>query len=184
MSFAHAATILQTPLPAAAIARIGGNAPPDVKGRAVQWLDVYHHPPKCFGRAATRRTRVTEVSLAPNPLDDTARVLTMTAELDVTEETLDEQGKLSTGFIIAVMDECLSSTVMTLEYAEGGSDVSSVSLGLNTVFYNPAELGARLRIVSTNVAGRMTSRCEVWDLTRRRLVVTGLFLGMRASARL
>ncbi|KAJ7022309.1 hypothetical protein C8F04DRAFT_1272749 [Mycena alexandri] len=187
LSIPSAVEILNKPLSDALVSQIKGNAPRDVKEMTVKWLNVYHAPPKCFAGASTRRTLVTEVSLDPNPLDDNGRVLTLVTEIDVSEEILDERGKLSTGFAIAVMDECLSSAVTTLDYADGGPGVSPVSLALNTVFYNPAELGAKLRFINTTqapVAGRMSSRCEVWDLTRRRLVATGVFLGLRSSSRL
>ncbi|KAJ7434804.1 hypothetical protein B0H11DRAFT_2116123 [Mycena galericulata] len=136
MNFANnQARILVTPIPDAVVARIQGNAPRDVKEMTVKWLDIFHSPRKCFVGASTRRTAVTEVSLEENPLEDT-RILTMICETDVTDEMLDEEDKLSNAFIITVIDECVSSAVTTLDYAEGGSGMCGVSQSLNTVFHN------------------------------------------------
>ncbi|KAJ6557717.1 hypothetical protein B0H19DRAFT_1261315 [Mycena capillaripes] len=175
--------ILRTPLSDALVSTIKGNAPRDVKEMTVKWLDIYHSPPKCFSGTWTRRTVVTEVSLDPNPLEDRGS-LTMVCEIDVTQELLDGRDKLSNAFVITIIDECVSSAVTTLDYAEGGPGISGVSLTLDTVFHNPAELGAKLRFVNKPMAavgGMMSCRCEVWDLTQRRLVAVATFVGMRAS---
>ncbi|KAJ7190195.1 hypothetical protein GGX14DRAFT_483690 [Mycena pura] len=177
------ARILQRPIPDAYVARIAGNAPRGVKEMAVKWLNFYHAPPKCFAGTSARRTVVTEVSLHDNPLSDT-RTLTMVSEIDVTEEILDTEDKLSYPFLITVIDECVSSAVATLDYAEGGPGISGVSLSLNTVFHNPAHLGSKLRLINTTLvagAGLQSCRCEVWDLTCRRPVATAVYAGMLPS---
>ncbi|KAJ6459027.1 hypothetical protein C8R45DRAFT_1031301 [Mycena sanguinolenta] len=183
---ATAARILGAPLPDDLVSRIDGNAPRQVKETAVKWLNIYHAPPKCFAGAVTRRTTVTEVSLDLNPLED-GQTLTLISETDVCDEMLDGQEKVSCAFIITVIDECVSSAVTTLSSAQSGPGMSGVSLTLDTVFHNPAERGAKLRFVSRTlrVGGGMTScGCQVWDLTRRRLVATSTFVGMQQSARL
>ncbi|KAJ7749939.1 hypothetical protein B0H16DRAFT_1460964 [Mycena metata] len=155
-----AVRIFSTPLPEALVSQIKGNAPYHVKEMTVKWLNIYHAPQKHFGGPSTHRTITSFV------------------------EILDGQGKLSTAFTIAVMDEYLSSAVTTHDYTTNGLGMSPVSLGINSMFYHPAELGAKLRFISTTqavVAGRMTSRCEVWDLSQRRLVATGIFLGLTPS---
>jgi hypothetical protein len=84
----HAAVVrfLSTPIPDVALSRIRGNAPSEVKARAVTWLNFYHAPPQCFAGAVARRTVVTEVSVDPNPIDElSARVLTMVCETDVAD---------------------------------------------------------------------------------------------------
>ncbi|KAJ6479441.1 hypothetical protein C8R47DRAFT_1219000 [Mycena vitilis] len=176
--------ILRTPVPDATVSRITGNAPWDVKETTVKWLDIYHAPTNCFAGAWTRRTVVTDVSLDSNPLEN-GRTLTLVCETDVTKEMLDGQtDKLNNSFVVTVIDECVSSAVTTLDYVEGGSGISGVSLTLNTVFHNSAELDAKLRFVSTTMAaagGLMSCRCEVWDLTHRRLVATATFVGVQAS---
>ncbi|KAF7360040.1 hypothetical protein MVEN_00731800 [Mycena venus] len=177
------ARILRSPLPDVILSRIQGNAPRNVKEMTVKWLNIYHAPPKCFAGSATRGTTVTEVSLDPNPLED-GRILTLVTETDVTEEMLDGRDKVSNAFIITIIDECVSSAVTSLDYAEGGPGLSGVSLSLDTVFHNPAERGAKLRFVNTTLAavgGTTSCRCQVWDLTRRRLVATATFVGMNSS---
>ncbi|KAJ7720368.1 hypothetical protein DFH07DRAFT_858644 [Mycena maculata] len=182
-SNAAMARILGTSLPDAMLSQIEGNAPRDVKEMAVKWLDIFHAPPKCFAGASTRKTAITEVSLDPNPLEDT-RILTMVCELDVMEDILDGEDKLSNAFIVVVIDECVSSAVTALDYAEGGPGICGVSQSLNTVFHNPVALGAKLRFINTTLAatsGTTSCRSEVWDVTQRRLVATAVFVGMSSS---
>ncbi|KAJ7805413.1 hypothetical protein B0H14DRAFT_2880840 [Mycena olivaceomarginata] len=151
------AEVLRTPLPDAILSRITGNAPQKVK----EWT----------------------VSLDPDPLEN-GKILTLVCESDVTEGMVDGQDQVHNAFVITVIDECVSSAVTALKCAEGGPGISGVSLTLDTVFHNPARRGARLRFVNTTLAavGGMTScRCQVWDLTQRRLVATSTFVGMRSS---
>ncbi|KAF8143509.1 hypothetical protein K438DRAFT_1875860 [Mycena galopus ATCC 62051] len=100
--------------------------------------------------------------------------------MDVTEGMLDGQGRMSNALIITIIDECVSASVTTLDYFEGGPNMSGVSLSLDTAFYNSADRGAKLRFVSTTLAG-MSCGCKVWDLTRRRLVASATFVGMPSS---
>ncbi|KAJ7354192.1 hypothetical protein DFH08DRAFT_854380 [Mycena albidolilacea] len=173
------AEILRAPLPDTILSRIQGNAPPKVKESAVKWLNIFH----TFVGALTRKITVTEVSLDPDPLEN-GRILTLICEIDVTPEMVDGHDNVHNAFVVTVIDECVSSAVTALDYAEGGPGMSGVSLSLDTVFHNPAERGAKLRFVNTTltaVSGMMSCRCQVWDLTRRRLVATSTFIGMRSS---
>ncbi|KAF8206741.1 hypothetical protein K438DRAFT_1816352 [Mycena galopus ATCC 62051] len=173
------AQILHAPLSEAIFSRIKGNAPREVKETAFKWTNIYHAPPKSFGRAWTQTITVTEVSLDPNPLSD-RQTLTVTSEIDVTEGMLDGQGRVSNALIITIIDECVGAAVTTLDYFQGGPNMSGVSLGLDTAFHNSANRGAKLRFVSTTLAG-MSCSCKVWDLTRRRLVASANYVGMPSS---
>ncbi|KAJ7050127.1 hypothetical protein C8F01DRAFT_1180038 [Mycena amicta] len=175
---------LRLPIPSNYLERIAGTAPTDVKAMAVKWLNVYHAPaPRCFAGMSARRTVVTDVSLDKEGLGRSRR-LTLVSEIDVTEELLDGQDRLAQAFIITIIDECVSSAVATLDYAEGGAGMSTVSLSLNTTFHNPASLGSTLRFISTTMAaagGIQSCRCEVWDLREQHLVATAVFCGMLSS---
>ncbi|KAJ7452245.1 hypothetical protein FB451DRAFT_1565960 [Mycena latifolia] len=185
--------ILRTPLPDALLARIEGSAPNEVKAWAVKWMQIYHAPPRCFVGALTRGTVVSKVEFGAGPLGDkgeeregegAGRVLTMVCEAEVTEGCLNAQAQLATAWIVTVIDECVSAAVAALDYARGGPGMSGVSLSLNTTFHAPVELGARLRFVNTThaVSAQATAcRCEVWDLTQKRLVATAVFAGMPSS---
>ncbi|KAF7296204.1 hypothetical protein HMN09_01089100 [Mycena chlorophos] len=188
---ANMARILQTPIPADYLSAITGNAPSDVKAMAVKWLNVYHAPgPRCFAGESTKRTVVREVSLVEEENTRgvgrrTTKKLVLVSEIDITDELLDSQDNLSTSFVFAIIDECVSSAVATLDFAQGGHGMSGVSLSINTTWHNTVTLGARLRFVSTTMGvdgGIASCRCEVWDDTRHRLVATGVFSGMIASA--
>ncbi|KAJ7086854.1 hypothetical protein B0H15DRAFT_1022964 [Mycena belliarum] len=177
--------ILHATYPDATLARIQGNAPRAVKELALKCLDIYHAPaPSCFAAdAGTLRTAVTEVSLDPGPLEDT-RVLTLVCELEVTDASLDSRDVVANAFIVTIIDECVSAAVAALDRAQGGPGTSGVTLSITTVFHNPVLTGSTLRLVNRTleVAAETTScRCEVWDLTQRRLAASAVFAGMQSS---
>ncbi|KAJ7634377.1 hypothetical protein FB45DRAFT_908711 [Roridomyces roridus] len=178
--------IISNPIPDSILAGIKGNAPSDVKEIAVKWLNFFNAPAeKCFYGLSSGRKVVTEVSLDADPLRE-GQVLTLVCELDIAEESLlDRHGKLANAFIFSVLDETVSSAVTALGYATGGSGICGVSQSLNTVFYNTVDLGAKLRFINTTLTATPETtacRCEVWDLTQRRLVATGVFIGMPSSS--
>ncbi|KAJ6612099.1 hypothetical protein B0H10DRAFT_1808124 [Mycena sp. CBHHK59/15] len=180
------AHILRTRLADAVVSGIQGNAERKVKEMAVKWLNIFHAHPDCFAGSSSRRINVTEVSVNPSTLED-ALVGTVVCEIDVTEDILDGQDELSNAFIVLLIDECATAAVTALNYAEGGLGIAGVSQSLNTVFHNSSSLqvaGARLRIINTTLSAgssSMSCRSEVWDLTRRRLIASGVFVGMQSS---
>ncbi|KAJ7261178.1 hypothetical protein C8J57DRAFT_1337267 [Mycena rebaudengoi] len=175
--------ILKTPLGDEEVSRIQGNAERNVKERAARWLDTFHAPPRCFAGSSSRGTKVIEVSMYHNPLEN-ALVGTMVNEINVTEEMLDDQDHLSSAFIVLLIDECATAITAALDLAKGGLGVAGVSQSLNTVFHESASLGARIRIINTTLTSgldKMSCRSEVWDLSQKRLVASGVFVGMFPS---
>nr|GAT50124.1 predicted protein [Mycena chlorophos] len=194
---ANMARILRTPIPAEYLSAIAGDAPSEVKAMAVKWLNVYHAPGPtgCFAGASTRRTVVRKVSLVEDD-DENARAggldggvgkklrLVLVSEVDIADELLDARDRLSNSFVFAIIDECVSSAVATLDFALGGQGMTGVSLSINTTWHNAVSPGGRLRFVSTTMGvdgGIASCRCEVWDDTQHQLVATGVFSGMIAS---
>ncbi|KAF7292804.1 hypothetical protein MIND_01179300 [Mycena indigotica] len=176
--------ILRIPISDEYLEQISGTAPLDVKAMTVKWLNVYHAPaPKCFAGMSAKRTIVKEVSL--NREQHAQSRLQLVSEIEVTEELLDRHRNLAQAFIVTIIDECVSSAVSTVDYAEGGPGISPVSLSLNTTFHNPATLGSTLRLISTTIAaagGIQSCGCEVWDLREQRLVANAVYSGMLSSA--
>ncbi|KAJ7611849.1 hypothetical protein FB45DRAFT_941167 [Roridomyces roridus] len=175
--------ILSAPIPNAILSSIAGNASSQVKGTAVRWINAYRAPQNCFTTLASTQHTVREVSVHPEPVGN-GQVLTLVCELDVVQEMLDGRNQLSNTFLVALIDEYASASVSALDLADGGMGSSGVSLGLNTVFHNPVQLGSKLRFINTTLArtsGAMSCRTEVWDLTKRKLAATAVFTGMLAS---
>ncbi|KAJ6545190.1 hypothetical protein B0H19DRAFT_955602 [Mycena capillaripes] len=59
-----------------------------------------------------------------------------------------------------------------------------VSQSLNIVYHSPATLGEKLRIINTTMTiGRrtMTTRTEIWNVTKHRLVASGVHIKMVPS---
>ncbi|KAF7314766.1 hypothetical protein MKEN_00950700 [Mycena kentingensis (nom. inval.)] len=180
LSIAHA------PLDSDALACIEGNASAAVKSFAVGWLNAYHDPaPRCFAGASTSRTVVKRVEVE-REREGTGKVLTLVSEVEATEELLDRRDAVAQAFIIAILDECLSAAVTALDFHEGGLGITTATLGLDTAFHNPVPLGSTLRFICTTTAastdpGLQSGRCEVWDVSLRRLVATAVLSGMRSS---
>ncbi|KAJ7060673.1 hypothetical protein C8F01DRAFT_1253160 [Mycena amicta] len=179
---------LRLPVPSDYLERIAGTAPIDVKAMAVKWLNVYHAPaPRCFAGMSARRTLVTDVSLDNDEIDVTESVSVKTADGESRMrlvELLDGLGGLAQAFVITIIDECVSSAVATLDYAEGGAGMSTLLLSLNTTFHNPASLGSTLGFINITMAavgGIQSCPCEVWDLREQHLVATAVFCGMLSS---
>ncbi|KAF7324166.1 hypothetical protein MKEN_00639400 [Mycena kentingensis (nom. inval.)] len=177
--------IAHAPLPDAYLAGIAGSAPQAVKAHAVGWLNVFHAPsPRCFAGESARRVVVTRVDVEASG-EGQGSVLTLESEIEATEELLDRRNSVDKSFIIALMDECTTSSVVTLDFALGGAGIPTVSLGLNTAWHNSVPHGSKLRFICVTMASAhrlQACRCEVWDATLRRLVATGVFTGMSASA--
>ncbi|KAJ7086842.1 hypothetical protein B0H15DRAFT_343536 [Mycena belliarum] len=103
---------------------------------------------------------------------------------DPRSASLDSRDVVANAFIVTVIDECVSAAVAALDRAQGGPGTSGVTLSITTVFHNPVLTGSTLRLVNRTleVAAETTScRCEVWDLTQRRLAASAVFAGMQSS---
>ncbi|KAG1892005.1 hypothetical protein F4604DRAFT_2906 [Suillus subluteus] len=82
------------------------------------------------------------------------------------------------------MRSCSPTPIYVLRASTGAHGVFGVQQSLNIVFHSPAVPGDKLHIVSTTLAlgSRVRSgRCEVWNVTRHRLVASAAYINMVPS---
>jgi len=107
-------------------------------------------------------------------------------ELIVDEDMLNILGSMHGGCSAYLVDICTTMAISAFRHSSmDGNRGLNVSQTLNIIYHSPAALDDKLRIVNTTmtVGGRaMSARCEIWNETHHRLVVTGSHLMMRPSA--
>ncbi|KAG0697291.1 hypothetical protein DFH29DRAFT_1003836 [Suillus ampliporus] len=166
--------------------QVEGNAPPQVKHSVLDSLkrmDTSHVPRptsklfRGFEAEFASRLQLAEVSVlskAEEPGKLEGRVV---VETIVDEDMLNGGGSLHGG-----SNEWMHSCSTMPIHVLGG--VYGVSQSLNVVYHSPALLGDKLRIVSTTLtlgSRALSSRCEIWNVTRHRLVASAVHIKMIAS---
>ncbi|KAI0034591.1 HotDog domain-containing protein, partial [Vararia minispora EC-137] len=98
---------------------------------------------------------------------------------NVKTDMLNGGGNMQGGCTAFLIDVCSS-----LGLAAAGRP-ETVSQAINISYHAPAPLGCKIRIINTSMAigARISSiRCEIWDVTHKRLVATGIHMKMRPSS--
>ncbi|TFK46945.1 hypothetical protein OE88DRAFT_1666748 [Heliocybe sulcata] len=170
--------------------QIRGNVSPEVKQTVASLAPRFAVTPDGkpgFASSVGKRLKVTEVSLLPNKEERERRECRVVVELAVEDDMLNGVGTMHGGCSAFLIDNCSTMPLAAYSLATNGpgSLAAGVSQALNIVYHAPALLGDRLRIVSTTIAVGarvMSARCEVWNDTRRRLVVSGVHVKMEPSA--
>ncbi|EGN94327.1 hypothetical protein SERLA73DRAFT_188142 [Serpula lacrymans var. lacrymans S7.3] len=174
-------------LPPNDLSLIEGNTSLDFKQVLFRSLDERRNKaisPKGFEREITSRLTWKEVSLvrkAEEPEKLEGRVV---MEIIVEEDMLNAADNLHGGCSGLLVDNCSTMANVVLGQAMGEEAKLGVSLSINIMYHSPAALGDKLRIVSTTLtmgARAMSSRCEIWNDTRHRLVVSGVHSKMAGS---
>jgi len=165
--------------------KIAGNGSRAEKYAAVKWMWLFNRHLDSFAAPIGRRTQITEVSVlrkAEEPEKLEGRVV---CELVVERDMLNGGERLHGGCSMFLIDICSTLPLSVLrEHQSAANNAGGVSQSINTIFHSPADLGDKLRIVSTTMAlgGRiMSSACEIWNVTHHRLVASGVQLKMHPS---
>ncbi|KZT06487.1 uncharacterized protein LAESUDRAFT_653521 [Laetiporus sulphureus 93-53] len=104
-------------------------------------------------------------------------------ELTVNNDMLNAFDMMHGGCIAFLVDVCSSVALSLLGIVTNGN-VAYVSQALNTTYFAGAPLGAKLQIISTttSVGSRIAiAETEIWDMTDRRLVASGIHTKMKPS---
>ncbi|OAX43381.1 hypothetical protein K503DRAFT_731781 [Rhizopogon vinicolor AM-OR11-026] len=150
-----------------------------------------------FDSELISRLRLTEVSVLPKAEEPDKLEGRVVFEVTVDEEMLNSNGSIHGGITAMIIDEHVSSThvrwqvndcstmpIYVLGLATGGRATGGVTHSLNVVYHSPALLGDKLRVVSTTLTlgnRALSSRCEIWNATRHRLVASAVHLKMDPS---
>ncbi|KAG2073638.1 hypothetical protein BDR04DRAFT_1094596 [Suillus decipiens] len=177
--------------------QVEGNASPDIKHSllaALQYMQLSHVSQSTskslgsFEAEFASRLQLTEVSIlskAEEPEKLEGRVV---LQAIVDEEMLNDAEHVHGGCTATMIDmhicSCSTMPIFVLTASTTGHGVFGVSQSLNIVYHSPALLGDKLRIVSTTltVGSRiLSSRSEIWNVTRHRLVASGVHIKMVPS---
>lgn len=179
-----AQAFMKRPLDLEIVNGIKGNAPPEVKQMPLKWLMLFRQRGNSFATSVAQRLRVTEVNILPSPDDSKKLEGKVVCEVDVTPDMCSARGVLHEGCIAFLVDECIASSMSVAISAEGRASSPGVTQTMNLMFHASANVGTKLRIVSTTMASGLQSnagRCEVWDSKNHRLLASGAMLLMPPS---
>ncbi|OAX43378.1 hypothetical protein K503DRAFT_708745 [Rhizopogon vinicolor AM-OR11-026] len=175
------------------ISQVGGNASPEFKRELQGWVQYLATRPVtqstgeqfgAFENKIASRLRLTEVSILPKAEEPEKLEGRVVFEVIVDGEMANHVGTLYGGVAAMLIDQCSSMPIYLLGLATSGRGTIYVSQSLNIVYHSPALLGDKLRVVSTTltVGNRtLSSRCEVWNTTRHRLVASAVHVKMNPS---
>ncbi|OJA18088.1 hypothetical protein AZE42_04168 [Rhizopogon vesiculosus] len=170
------------------VSQIEGNTSPEIKQTLLNSIPRMLRTPKVsrseifrgFESELVSRLRLTEVSVSPKAEEPDKLEGRVVFEVIVDEEMLNSNGSIHGG-ITAI---CSTMPIYVLGLATGGRATGGVSHSLNVVYHSPALLDDKLRVVSTTLAlgnRALSSRCEIWNVTRHRLVASAVHLKMDPS---
>ncbi|KAF8180203.1 HotDog domain-containing protein [Pholiota molesta] len=168
---------------------IAGNASDDIKqllgnpGAFLTNRPTSHHGP-IFAEDIQRRLKVTEISIQRKAEEERKMEARYVVEVEVVQDMLNGGGNIHGGCSAFLVDVCSSLCLIALGMATTGDSQPSVSQSLNIVYHSPAQAGDKLRIVNTTLtlgARAHSVRTEIWNVTHRRLVVSGTHVKMQPS---
>ncbi|KAI8982951.1 hypothetical protein BD414DRAFT_419242 [Trametes punicea] len=161
---------------------LGGDLSEDRRAAILNFADVILRGRGQYAQATGSRLEMTEVEVYERQEDGRTQVR-MTFEIDMGEDMLNSAGNMHGGCTMFLIDVCSSIALVALGIAIGRY-ANFVSQAITTVFHAPATLGSRLRIVNNTVSfgvRTVSARTEIWDMTNKRLVATGIHNQMQPS---
>jgi len=177
------------------ISQIEGNASPEIKRemqgamqflRAKQFSQPTGEEIRVIDSALFSRLRLIEISILPKAEEPEKLEGRVIFEVIADGYMANQIEQLHGGCTAWLIENCATMPIHVLGLATPGyAGRGGVSQALNIVYHSPALLGDKLRIVSTTLAaGNRTSssRCEIWNTTRHRLVASAVQLKMEQLA--
>ncbi|KIY68396.1 hypothetical protein CYLTODRAFT_374362 [Cylindrobasidium torrendii FP15055 ss-10] len=171
------------------MADIAGNAPAHIKELfahpllmlGMMDIDAGSASARGFGKDVMPLLSITEASMSESaeaPSKKDARVI---CKLVVTDDMLNGAQTLHGGCSAYLVDACSTLAIILHAYVSDGRIRAGVSQSLTITYHSPALPGDELKIVNTTLsmgASTMVARTEIWNATRKRLVVTGVHIKM------
>jgi len=165
------------------VSSIAGNASDDIKSMI---SFMYHTTTKMPGFATTVDSKLVfqEVSVKPNVEEPKKMDGRLVCSIVADQDLLNFSDNVHGACFALLIDGCSALAIMIASMAATGTPVLGISQSLNIVFHSPARKGDQLRMVSTSLSGGKrvhTARTEVWNVTRQRLVASGIHTKMEIS---
>ncbi|KAG1868106.1 HotDog domain-containing protein [Suillus tomentosus] len=168
-----------------------GNISPEVKLALLNSLAQPGHishstgkPFRGFKAEIVSRMQLTEASVLSKAEEPDKLEGRTVFEVIVDEDMFNEVGTMHGGCLAMIIEICSSMPIYILGASTGACGTFGVQQSLNIVFHSPAVLGDKLRIVCTTLtlgSRARSGRCEVWNVTRHRLVASAVYINMVPS---
>lgn len=175
--------------------QVKGNASPETKLTLLNSMvrlnprDILRstgRPFRGFAAEFVSRMRLAEASVLskaeePEKLEGRT-VFEVIVDKDMANEL--EGGTMHGGCLAMIIELCSPTPIYVLRASTGAYGVFGVQQSLNIVFHSPAVPGDKLHIVSTTLAigsRARSGRCEVWNVTRHRLIASAAYINMVPS---
>ncbi|KAG1806439.1 HotDog domain-containing protein [Suillus plorans] len=168
--------------------QVDGNASPEIKHRMLRALQSMRRstgkPSSSFENKIASRMQLTEASILSKTEEPEKFEGRVVVQVIVDEELLNVDENIHGGCTAMIIDICSTMPIYVLGASTSGHGEFGVSQSLNIVYHSPALLGDKLRVVSTTLAlgsRALSSRCEVWNVTRHRLAASAVHVKMVPS---
>ncbi|KZT70301.1 hypothetical protein DAEQUDRAFT_737514 [Daedalea quercina L-15889] len=148
----------------------------------VAYILAWHGPDDGFATSVIEKLQITECGTFVRPEDGTTHGRVV-YEGTVTQDMCNAHDMMHGGCAAFLVDCCTSIALVAMGLATG-SPVDLVSQSLTTTYHAGAKLGDKIQIVNiTTASGKraVTARAEIWDVTTKRLAVTGHHVKMVPS---
>ncbi|KAG2138094.1 HotDog domain-containing protein [Suillus bovinus] len=174
--------------------KVEGNASPEIKNtllRALQAMQRLSHVSRSTGRPfrgleaeITSQLQLTEASILSKTEEPEKFEGRVVFQVIVNEDMLNSAQNMHGGCLAMIIDNCSTMPIYILGASTNGHGEFGVSQSLNIIYHSPALTGDKLRVVSTTLtigSRALSSRCEVWNVTRHRLVASAVHVKMVPS---
>jgi len=164
---------------------VNGTASKAVKEHIMGCMQAFMRPNIGFANDVAKRLLLTEVSIRPNATEPTKNEGVVVYEIETFDGMLNSMDQVHGGCLAFLLDICSSMPIIALSLANGGSGSGGVTQAMNMIYHSPTPSGECLRIISTTLtmgARAMSARCEIWNISKNRLVLSGTHVKMEPSA--
>jgi len=162
--------------------KIPGTTSPECKLTIATALKVLS---RGFGGFMAGNSTIVEVSVNPKSADAAKMEGRVVCELVVNDDMHNPSGSIHGGATAWIIDVFSTLALIAFNHHNKADSLNHVSQAINILYHGPAVTGDKLRIISTTISAgaRVQSvSCEVWNVTRHRLVATGTHAKMKPSA--
>ncbi|KAF8589645.1 hypothetical protein K439DRAFT_325892 [Ramaria rubella] len=165
---------------------VAGNASPETKEACLEQFNCITgaRSSMCFGHSVGKRLRLSRIDIGSKLEESTRQEARVVCEITVESDMVNAIGTLHGGCSAFLIDDCSALPLIALGHRLHKFAAHGVSQNLSTCYHAPAFIGSQLKIISSSLSYGsriMSSRCEIWDKTNRRLVASGVHTMMHPS---
>ncbi|KAF8484424.1 HotDog domain-containing protein [Gautieria morchelliformis] len=165
---------------------VAGNASQETKQACLEQFNFITGAgsPAGFAWSIGRRLHLSQIDVEPNVEEQGKKEAKVVCGITVEPVLQNAIGTLHGGCTAFLIDDCSALPLIVLGHEQQKNSTPGVSQNLSIYYHAPAFVGSELRIVSTSLAYGsriMSSRSEIWDRTKQRLIASGVHTMMHPS---